>query len=505
MFWNSDMNPKENIRVDDLFLLQKPTKDEFCLKDAFDHYGVDMKIVLNYREAIEEITKVGQIPKSENSSKKESCCEYFAVIVIWGPPYKVLPQQNENAELIGKFTDALIQFWKNKGSIVFLAEVTPLCFQVNTFLENCEFPLLGKVNFRIGGDFVGEKIIKGDESGNLTGNGLFNRKLSFSSITSNDQAPIQRSIISHNLIEMYEGSTISYVTPKDNFDYNNKNLPIIVDQDIIKPFKAFSKGSNGGNISLFYNDDYNKYGDIVIDTGFTKCFLNMRTENDSYRYFQNIIEWISRPEIHMHFEKKSVKLWRPKPVKLNNNIISTYKILPTPIKILKEHFVEKMATIIAMDRSSSIDSIKDFYFPSINDIVEMYKNEPNLYYLWGNNDYKKIYEEIKEWINTKNGPDGTSSIHIANTVKETGSSYWGHLIIITDGCVGKKDITNCDKFIKKNNMKFKYVSTYLIVTNGNLSVGTPFTRGCANQTINILASGKREVKFQLSEKSIEIS
>lgn len=92
MFWNSDMNPKENIRVDDLFLLQKPTKDEFCLKDAFDHYGVDMKIVLNYREAIEEITKVGQIPKSENSSKKESCCEYFAVIVIWGPPYKVLPQ-----------------------------------------------------------------------------------------------------------------------------------------------------------------------------------------------------------------------------------------------------------------------------------------------------------------------------------------------------------------------------------------------------------------------------
>lgn len=405
--------------------------------------------------------------------------------------------------MIGKFTDALIQFWKNKGSIVFLAEVTPLCFQVNTFLENCEFPLLGKVNFRIGGDFVGEKIIKGDESGNLTGNGLFNRKLSFSSITSNDQAPIQRSIISHNLIEMYEGSTISYVTPKDNFDYNNKNLPIIVDQDIIKPFKAFSKGSNGGNISLFYNDDYNKYGDIVIDTGFTKCFLNMRTENDSYRYFQNIIEWISRPEIHMHFEKKSVKLWRPKPVKLNNNIISTYKILPTPIKILKEHFVEKMATIIAMDRSSSIDSIKDFYFPSINDIVEMYKNGPNLYYLWGNNDYKKIYEEIKEWINTKNGPDGTSSIHIANTVKETGSSYWGHLIIITDGYVGKKDITNCDKFIKKNNMKFKYVSTYLIVTNGNLSVGTPFTRGCANQTINILASGKREVKFQLSEKALK--
>jgi len=503
MFWTSDMSSKENIRVDPMFLLEKPTKDEFCLKDAFDHYGLDVKIVLNYREAIEEITKVGKISKSENSSKYDLCCEYFAVMVICGPPYEVLPEEKEDPKLVGKFTDALIQFWKNQGSIVFLAEGTPLCFQVNTFLENCEFPTLGKVNFRIGGDFVGEKTIYGDESGNLVENGHFTRKLRFSVLTESDQTPIQRSSISHNLVEMYEGSTISYVTPKENFDYNNKNAIKIVNQDDIKPFQAFAKGSNGGFISLFYNDDYNKYGDIVIDTGFTKCFLNMKKENDSFRYFQNIIGWISRPEIHMALEKKSVKIWRPKPVKINVNVNSSYKFLPTPTKVLKEHIVEKMPTIIAMDCSGSIDEIANLYFKVINDLVEKYKNGPTLYYLWGSNFYKKTYEEIKEWINNKNCPDGTYSIFIANAAKNAGSDFWGHLIIVTDGCVDVDDITNCDNYLKENNIQFKYVSTYVIGSKGNLSVGAPFTRGCANQTINILTYGKPEVKFQLSEKALK--
>ena len=509
MFWTSDMSSKENPRVDPSFLLEKPSNDEFCLKDALDHYGVEAKVVLNYREAIEEITRVGKIQKDEKSTQYISCCEYYSVFVICGPPYKVFPEQEkkEDPELIGKFIDALIQFWKNEGSIVFLAEGTPLTFQVNTFLENCEFPGYGKVNFRIGGDFIGEKIITGDDTGNLELNGLFNRKLKFSSIKDvDDQQPIQRSSISHNLKYMYEGSTISYVTQKDNFDYNNKDAIKISDLDFIKPFQAFAKGSNGGIISLFYNDDYNKYGDIVIDTGFTKCFLNMKTESDSFRYFQNIIGWISRPEIHMILDKKSVILWRPKPVILENNVNSTYTFLPLPtpkIKERKEYFVEKMPTIIAMDCSGSIEEIKNLYFPKINDIVERYKDCPTLYYLWGSNYYLKSYEEIQNWIEDQNCPDGTNSIHVAQAAKNAGPDYWGHLIIVTDGKVDKDDITQCDNFLKENKIKFKYVSTYVIGKGGDFSVGAPFTRECANQTINIL-DNYQKVIFQLTENDLKI-
>ena len=507
MLWTCDMSSTENIRVDPMYINEKPADDEYCLKDALDHFGVDVKVVLNYREAIEELTRAGKIKKSEKSNQYEECCEYYAVWVMCGPPYEVLPDQKttEDPKLINKFPDCLIEFWKNQGSIVFLAEGTPLCFQVNVFLENCEFPGYGKLNFRIGGDFKGEKTIKGDDSGELSSNGLFNRLLKFSSLTNTDQPPIQRSSISHNLTEMFEGSTISYAINKNNLNYENKNPQPITNFEEIKPFKVFARGSEGGIISLFYNDDYNKYGDIVIDTGFTKCFLNMKTDYDSYRYFQNIIGWTARPEIHMILDKKSVKFWRPKPVRLDSSIKSTYKFETKTVKIKnkKEYTVQQMPTIIAMDCSGSIDSIASFYFPTISEIVEKYKNGPTVYYLWGSNYYRKSYSEIQSWISNKNCPDGTSSRYIFNAIQDAGSSYWnGHLIIVTDGEVGSGDIDECDRLMKNSGIKFKYVTTYVIGTGGNLSVGAPFNRQCANQTINVLRVGHRDVKMQVSISTI---
>ena len=510
MLWTCDMSSKENIRVDPMFITERPADDEKCLKDALDHFGVDVKVVLNYREAIEELTHIGKIKKSEKSDGQyEECCDYYAVWIMCGPPYEVLPDQKnkEDPKLIGKFIDCLIQFWKNQGSIVFLAEGTPLCFQVNVFLENCEFPGYGKLNFRIGGDFKGEKIIKGDESGELTSNGSFNRLLKFSSLTDSDQPPIQRSSISHNLTEMYEGSTISYAIDKNSLDYNNKSPPYIRNFEEIKPFKVFAKGSDGGIISLFYNDDQNKYGDIVIDTGFTKCFLNMKTEYDSYRYFQNIIGWTARPEIHMILDRKSVKFWRPKPIMLDNTTKSKYSFLPKPEKSSKKkvYIVPKMPTIIAIDCSGSISSIKDYYFPTVDEIVEKYKDGPTRYYIWGSSFENKSYSGIKTWISERKGGGGTYNRNIYKSIIESGSSYWnGHLIIITDGEVDIEDIDECDNLMKDSKCQFKYVTTYVIGTGGkwNLSVGAPFNRECANQTIQVLYKGHRDVKMQISNSAI---
>ena len=161
-----------------------------------------------------------------------------------------------------------------------------------------------------------------------------------------------------------------------------------------------------------------------------------------------------------------------------------------------------MPTIIAMDCSGSIDDISSLYFSFIDELVERYKDSPTLYYLWGSNYYKKSYGEIRSWINNKECPDGTYSIYIAQAVKNAGSSFWGHLIIVTDGGVGRSDITKCDDFIKSNNIRFKYVSTYVVGSGGNLSVGTPFTRGCANQTILIESGKDPQVKMQVSERAL---
>ena len=41
-----------------------------------------------------------------------------------------------------------------------------------------------------------------------------------------------------------------------------------------------------------------------------------------------------------------------------------------------------------------------------------------------------------------------------------------------------------------NNIKFKFVSVYVIGTGGNLSVGAPFCRGCPNRTIHVINENK---------------
>ncbi len=54
-------------------------------------------------------------------------------------------------------------------------------------------------------------------------------------------------------------------------------------------------------------------GDIILDGGFTKLFINM-TEEGTYKYIQNIIGWTARPEVHIIVDKEAPTEWRPKTV-----------------------------------------------------------------------------------------------------------------------------------------------------------------------------------------------
>jgi hypothetical protein len=81
-------------------------------KGCFRSLWSDVKVVLNYREAIEELNTVGKIKTSEKSNQYEECFNYYVVWIIYGPTYEVLPDQKtkENTKLISKFTDCLIKF-----------------------------------------------------------------------------------------------------------------------------------------------------------------------------------------------------------------------------------------------------------------------------------------------------------------------------------------------------------------------------------------------------------
>ena len=54
-----------------------------------------------------------------------------------------------------------------------------------------------------------------------------------------------------------------------------------------------------------------------------------------------------------------------------------------------------------------------------------------------------------------------------------------------------------------NNIKFEFVSVYVIGIGGNLSVGAPFCRGCPNRTIHIINKNERVNGPSLSLNEIE--
>lgn len=141
--------------------------------------------------------------------------------------------------------------------IVMFADNTPYTFQANLFLG-------ARTNLRVHGSHEGRKHLFGDPSGNLESPQTFNKSpLIFDKF--------HRSSIAHNLVDIYEGVTLSY-GPNG--------------QELYEPFTPFMRDSDGGISTYFYSGDRhaNKItGDIVLDCGFTKLFGQMTTAG-TYRY-----------------------------------------------------------------------------------------------------------------------------------------------------------------------------------------------------------------------------
>ena len=243
--------------------------DEECIASVLEYYGYEVIVVTNYEEAIKELCK----------QDKDKKCYYNSLWVISGQEVPDLPSNNGDCDApyyVEQFVDCAIQFWKNGGSLVLMGENDPHNFQVNLFLRKLVFPGDKKIYFKIGGNHPGRKILKEDDSGKLEKKQSFNSKIQ-------EVNKIERKSIANNLVQIFEGATVAYVIPE-------------VD---ISPFIPFSRDSDGGINSLFYNGedrgDGTGEGDIFIDCAYTKFFLNMQ-ESGTSRYLQNIGGFIGSAE-----------------------------------------------------------------------------------------------------------------------------------------------------------------------------------------------------------------
>jgi len=149
----------------------------------------------------------------------------------------------------------------------------------------------------------------------------------------------------------------------------------------------------------------------------------------------------------------------------------------------------KLKILFTFDNSGSING-NAVYFNEISRIIHKYYKNGDKFYLWENNYTEKSKSEIDEWIQQRKGSGGTNSENIAYIAKAC-PTHREHLIIVTDGEVSEKYIKQCDVLMNQYNIKFKFVSVYVIGSGGNLSVGAPFCRGCPNRTIHVLNANER--------------
>ena len=249
-------------------------EDNKTLKEAANHFGIGLVTVNNYDDAINEITK-------EENGK----CPYYACWII---------NSDYERSKTKEFLELLAIFWINGGAVVLLSDNDPFIEETNIFLS------MISAGFIMEGDYEGKKEIYGDDTGLLLKPALFNRKKEIYKF--ND---IQRQSLSHNLYNIYEGITISSITKNGERQMNVK-------LNDIKPFIPFARDSEGGITSFFKLASNKGEGDLIFDGAWTRIFINMKKKG-TYRYFQNIIGFTARPEVHLsnHINPKE---YRPKKV-----------------------------------------------------------------------------------------------------------------------------------------------------------------------------------------------
>ena len=468
MLWSFDLNKKnESPYVSPRYIVNPSSVNgNVCINTALEHFGIETEIVLDYESAINELLKTND--KGE--------CNYYAVWIFCGPQYAILPPINgeknkSNPNLVEEFINVLIEFWNNGGALVFMADGDPLNFQVNLFLEKIDFSKNEKPDFRIHGDYIGNKYLIQDKNGKMDKVGIFN-KSNHKIIYKGKE--IQRQSLSHNLGQIYEGYTISYAVDK-----NNKKIHFSESEKLL-PFKPFAINSEGGLSTLLYETDSLGRGDILIDCGYTKCFLNMY-KTGTYKFIQNIAGWTARPEIKFLAENINPWDWRPKGIKYKVDYNAVYNGF---LKLENEESdLANMKTLFCIDDSGSTDE-NEFYYSELKDIISYYynKNRGDIIYLWNETKKKITEEELEEKIETMEANGDTYPYLIADIIEEEKNNKCRHLVIITDGNVSQEEINEADEKIKNINYNFDYVTVYILGDEADLSVGAPFCRNTPNKT-----------------------
>ena len=122
MPYSYGMNEGEDERLSYEYITQSMDNTE-CIQSSIDYTGIKAEVVINYKDAIERLTRPG--------TYKKDCCDYYACIIMSGEPYAELPDSNDDPYLFGQFINVIKQFWENGGGLGLFADNAPFNYQIN--------------------------------------------------------------------------------------------------------------------------------------------------------------------------------------------------------------------------------------------------------------------------------------------------------------------------------------------------------------------------------------
>ena len=216
-------------------------------------------------------------------------------------------------------------------------------------------------------------------------------------------------------------------------------------------------------------------------------------KSEIQRYFQNIVSWLASPEKHLGRDNcKDGTEYRPKHIDLKIDWDDKWKGFKT--RGINIGSPEKMKTLFAIDCSKSISGMK-IYFNKLRQLIQKYycSSRGDKFYTWNNGYFYKTEKEMNRFINEEVGQSGERhSYYIAEIGRETKNENFEHLIIVTNGSVGYRDINKSDDLVSKYGLKYRFVSFYIIGNEGDRSVGCPYMRSSKGLTYLVDNFGNEE-------------
>ena len=215
------------------------------------------------------------------------------------------------------------------------------------------------------------------------------------------------------------------------------------------------------------------YGDVVIDCGFTKCFLEMQEEG-TLRYIRNLSAVTSRCDVLMK-EGKDPQTWKPDCIDYKLDLTKKYFWKDFKRKV---YLIDVDKPVTKGDKLFIYESISGYVYSEYNNIIYFYNNGITKIKL---EDIKKENSLIPAKNKQKNMKQIADNL-INECIEKFGSNFY--LEIFSDGFCREGNNKLMDYILSNDEIEIERKS-YQLLPEADIQMSSEFTEETLSDIDNI--------------------